>query len=109
MDRPLVGVRGGADDEVVHLAFQGETADLVLDLHPLAGDAVRIEGQVLPVGSDVAPIFEATATGPDLAVRAVDGDELGRFTLSPVPRTAQRLEAGNGEMLLVADLDLRLS
>ncbi len=109
MDRPLVGVRGSVDDEVVHLAFRGETADLVLDLHPLPGDAVRIEGQVLPIDSGVAPVFEAAAIGPDLAVRAVDGDELGRFTLSPVPRSADRLEAGNGELLLVADLDLRLN
>ena len=109
MDRPLVGVRGAPDDEVVHLAFRGETADLVLDLHPLPGDAVRIEGQVLPLDLDVAPIFEATATGPGLDVRAVDGDELGRFTLTPVPLTADRIQAGNGEMVLVADLDLRLN
>lgn len=109
MDRPLVGVRGGTDDEVVHLAFQGEVADLVLDVHPLAGDAVRIEGQVLPISSEVAPIFEAAATGPGLDVRTVDGDELGRFTLSPVPRSADRLQAGNGDLVLVADLDLRLN
>jgi hypothetical protein len=109
MDRPLVGVRGSTDDQVVHLAFRGDEADLVLDLHPLPGDAVRIEGQVLPIESDVAPIFEAAATGPGLDVRTVDGDELGRFTLSPVPRTADRLQAGNGDMVLVADLDLRLN
>ena len=107
MDRPLVGVRGVAEDEVVHLGYRGDTADLVLDLHPLPGDAVRIEGQVLPLGSDVEPIFEATASGPGLEVRTVDGDELGRFTLTPVPRTADRIQAGNGEMVLLADLDLR--
>ena len=47
--------------------------------------------------------------GPASRCATVDGDELGRFTLSPVPRTADRLQAGNGELVLVADLDLRLN
>jgi len=107
MDRPLAAVRGVADAEVIHLAYRSDLADLVLDVHPLPDGRVRLDGQVLPVEESVAPVFEATATGPGIEVRTIDGDELGRFSLSPVPVEAAELQVGNGELVLLAPLDLR--
>jgi hypothetical protein len=107
MDRPLTAVRGPADTDVIHLAYRSDLADLVIDVHPLPDGQVRLEGQVLPISDSVAPVFEATATGPDIEVRAIDGDELGRFALSPVPVEAVELQVGNGELVLLAPLDLR--
>jgi len=107
MDRPLTAVRGTADADVIHLAYRSDLADLVVDVHPLPDGRVRLEGQVLPIEDSVAPVFEATATGPGMDVRAIDGDELGRFALGPVPVEADELEVGNGELVLLAPLDLR--
>jgi hypothetical protein len=53
-----------------------------------------------------APVFAAEAVGPGFRVRTVDGDDLGRFTLPEVPAGRCRLELGNGETLLRAELDL---
>jgi len=107
LDRPLTAVRGAADAEVIHLAYRSDLADLVIDIHRLPDGRLRLEGQVLPIEDSVAPVFEATATGPGIEVRTIDGDELGRFALSPVPIEADALQVGNGELVLLAPLDLR--
>lgn len=106
MDRPLTAVRGRADTDVVHLGYRSDLADLVVDVHPLPDGRVRLEGQVLPIEDGVAPVFEARVTGPGIEVRTVDGDELGRFALGPVPVEADELQVGNGELILLAPLDL---
>jgi len=107
LDRPLTAVRGAADVDVIHLAYRSDLADLVIDAHPLPDRRFRLEGQVLPISDSVAPVFEATVTGPGVEVRTIDGDELGRFALSPVPIEADALQVGNGELVLLAPLDLR--
>ena len=115
-DLAATGVRSAAPtDETIHLAYATESADLVLDVRRLAGGRVRIDGQVLLADPSPAPVFEASATGADpsgaqFTARAVDGDELGRFRLPDVPAIregALELRVSNGEIAIVANLDLR--
>lgn len=107
MDRPLVQVRGSGDSSAVHLAFRSDQADLVVDLHPQPEGTLRLEGQVLPIDAEGSPVFEATATGDGFSRRSVDGDELGRFVLDCLPASQTELRVSNGELMLVAGLDLR--
>ena len=53
------------------------------------------------------PVFEAVAVGPQGVTRTVDGDELGRFCLPVVPEDATELRVTNGDLTIVAALDLR--
>ncbi|MGH9185675.1 MAG: hypothetical protein ACRD0U_07675, partial [Acidimicrobiales bacterium] len=106
-DLALAGVRAADDaDDTLHLAFTTDRADVVLDVRRHGKDRVRIEGQVLLAESSPAPIFEATASGPGFAIRTVEGDELGRFCLLAVPGSATELRITNGDLLIVAALDL---
>ncbi len=108
LDLVPLGLRFTDDsDTTLHLAFTTDGADLVLDVHPLGVGRVRIDGQVLPVDATTAPIFEASAHGSGVLVRTVDGDELGRFTLPEVPSPITELRVTNGEIAIVATLDLR--
>ena len=91
-----------ANADVIHLAYRRDLADLLIDVHPPPDGRVRLEGQVRPIEDSVAPVFEPTATGPGVEVRTIDGDELGRFALSPVPIEADALQVGNGELVLLA-------
>jgi hypothetical protein len=93
------------DDEVVHLAYTTAFADLVIDARR-SGRRLRLEGQVLLAEPGSAPVFEATISGPDFSARTIDGDGLGRFSLSDVPEVARRLRVSNGEIAIVAELDL---
>lgn len=107
-DLALSGVRAGAAvDDAVHLAYSTPAADVVIDVQRLSADRVRIDGQVLPAQATTAPVFEASVTGGSGTVRTVDGDEFGRFGLPDVPDTVQQLRASNGEITIVADLELR--
>lgn len=104
----LAGTRTAGDEAAtIHLAFTTDVADLVVDAHPLGGGRVRLDGQVLPVEPLEAPVFVAQAEGEGFSERTVDGDELGRFTLADVPAGVHRLRADNGEITIVADLDLK--
>jgi hypothetical protein len=106
-DVALAGFRGGEEaEDSYHLAFTTDVADLVIDVRRIADGQVRLDGQVLPGDPAAPPVFAAEATGPGFHVRTVDGDELGRFTLAEVPVGRCRLEAGNGETTLRAELDL---
>jgi hypothetical protein len=103
----LAGTRTAGDEaSTVHLAFTTDVADLVVDAHPLGGGRLRLDGQVLPLEPLEAPVFEAEAQCEGFSARTVDGDELGRFSLANVPAGVCRLRAGNGEITIVADLDL---
>jgi hypothetical protein len=107
-ERPVVaGVRGTLADEVVHLAYTSDAADLVLDVQRVPGHRVRIDGQVLPADAGGPSIFEATVSGAQFTIRTVDGDRLGRFRLDGVPEGAERLEVTNGTITLTVRLDLR--
>ena len=106
-DLALAGFRAGDDaDEAYHLAFTTDVADLVIDVRRIAHGQVRLDGQVLLSDPGAAPVFAAEAIGPAFRVRTVDGDDLGRFTLPELPAGRCRLELGNGETLLRAELDL---
>jgi len=105
-DRELVGVRAATDDTAVHLAFRSDEADLMLDLFPQSDGRLRCEGQVLLADVDAASVFEATIEGPGFASRTVDGDVHGGFTIADVRTGATVLRASNGEVTVVAPLDL---
>jgi len=106
-DLAVAGVRG-ADHEGddVHLAFVADAADVVLDVRRLPDGRVRLDGQVLAIGPDAAPVFEVTARGEGFEVRAIDGDDLGRFSLADVPDTVAELDLFNGDLRIVAALSL---
>lgn len=108
-DLDLVGLRSADDpDRVVYLAFRAPGADLVVDLRHAETGTLDIEGQVFVESEGVtASVFEAAAEGDGWALRTVDGDELGRFHLSAVPRDELVLRVTNGEIVLTAALDLR--
>ena len=107
-DLALAGARSaGPDDEIVHLAYATDAADLVLDAQPLQSGLLRLEGQVLTSASEPAPIFQAVLRGEHFEQRTVDGDALGRFSFEDVPAGRYELRATNGELAIVADVDLR--
>ena len=54
-----------------------------------------------------APIFEAAVNGPSGVRRTIDGDALGRFSLTEVTEDASELQVTNGEVTILAELDLR--
>jgi hypothetical protein len=106
-DIALAGMRAAGDAAPgVHLAYTTDVADLVVDAHPLGGGRARLEGQVLPLEPLEAPVFEAEAQGEGFAARTVDGDELGRFSLADLPAGVRRLRVDNGDITIVAELDL---
>lgn len=108
LDLAPVGVRGAGDIEGdVHLAYTTDQADLVLDVHRLGGGVVRLDGQVLLTDPQLAPIFEARVSGPSGSLRTVDGDALGHFALDRVPEDVSELRVSNGDLVIVATLDLR--
>ena len=108
LDLAPVGVRGADDAEgTVHLAYTTDQADLVLDVRRSGGGFVRLDGQVLLTDLDQAPIFEATAVGPSGRVRTVDGDALGNFSLADVPADTTEVRVTNGDLVIVAAVDLR--
>lgn len=108
LDLATVGVRGADDTEgIVHLAYTTDRADLVLDVRPLGAGLVQLDGQVLLTQPSTAPIFEATALGPQGALRTVDGDALGNFSLTGVPVDVTELRVSNGDLLIVAAVNLQ--
>jgi len=107
LDLATAGVRGVDDQEhAAHLAYTCDRADLVLDITRNSDGGVRVDGQVL-AAEDEEPVFEAMVIGPRGVIRAVDGDELGRFCLPSVPDDATELRVMNGDLIIVAALDLR--
>lgn len=96
---------GRSPNDVVHLVYRTELAELVLEARAESADTFRLDGQVLLEHESVSPVFEAEVTGPGVTVAAVDGDTLGRFQLR-ASRQANRLRVSNGEFSILADLDL---
>ena len=106
-DLVLAGFRGGDETEdAYNLAFTTDVGDLVVDVRRVGNGQLRLDGQVLLGDAAAAPVFSADVAGPGYAVRTVDGDELGRFTLPQVPSGRCRLEVSNGEIILQTELDL---
>ncbi len=98
-DLALAGVRSGAeDDEIVHLAFTCEAADVVLDLTPIGDCRMRLEGQVLLAAPDLPSAFEARVVVGTGSQRSVNGDELGRFVFDSVPADTSELVAENADL-----------
>lgn len=108
-DLAPAGVRAGGDlddEEIIHLAFTSEAGDLLVDAVRSGGGRFRIDGQVLP-GDTGATVFEAMVTAPAFSARAVDGDELGRFSVTGIPADVVRIQVTNGEIVIDATMDLR--
>ncbi len=105
-DRLAVGMRGtGPHDGTIHLVWRTEIAELVVQARRQDSGLVHLDGQVLLAHSTSAPVFEVSVHGPGIAVRAIDGDVLGRFH-TRVPDTVNQLVLTNGELTLYAPLDL---
>lgn len=107
-DLSLAGTRSGDhDDNVVHLAYSSEEADLVLDISSTGSGTLRIEGQVLPLDAGAASSFRCQLSRDGGESRTATCDNHGRFTFEGAGPGPQRLRAGNGHLNLVVDLDLR--
>lgn len=96
---------GRAPSEVTHLVWRTDLAELVVEVRPDGEGHVRLDGQVLLEHESVSSVFEAQVTGEGVSVTTVEGDTLGRFRLR-APRRASRLRVSNGELSLLAELDL---
>ena len=102
------GMRAAAtgSGEAVHLAYTTEHGDLLLDVYDTGAGRLRLEGQVLLTGPEQARVFEVSLAGPGFSARTRQGDALGRFTLSDVPRVPCQLRASNGVITIVAEVNL---
>ncbi|MDO3397844.1 hypothetical protein QWJ41_19115, partial [Nocardioides sp. SOB44] len=104
-----LAVRGAGDGlggEAVHLMWQCELADLLLEARSTgAADVVDLRGQVLLSHDSSSPVFTAEVVGAGRSVPSVDADGLGRFRIE-APRGITALRVSNGEMTIVAELDL---
>jgi hypothetical protein len=101
------GLRNTPDDDTnVQLVFGCDAADIAVDVVTEPAGRVRLSGQVLADDERARGPFACTATGPDEQRIAIDGDELGRFTVGSVPVTTNRLVLRNGTVTLRVNLDL---
>jgi hypothetical protein len=106
-DVALVDLRSADDvDELTHLAFTSDVADVVLDVRKLGPGRVRIEGQVLPAdGVDRA--FAVEATGPRMTpVHSASGDGRGGFRLTELPDRVDKLRMDSGELVVLVQFDV---
>lgn len=104
-----LAVRGAATamgGPVVHLMWQCELADLMLEARAgEAPDLVDLRGQVLLAHASASPVFTAVVSGAERRAESVVADELGRFRVI-APREVTSLRVSNGELAIVAELDL---
>ena len=101
------GLRGTADSDMsVHLVFGCDVADIAVDVVPEPEGRVRLSGQVLADDERARGPFAVTMTGPDEQRIAIDGDELGRFSVGSVAATTNCLVLHNGQVTMRLTLDL---
>jgi hypothetical protein len=106
-DLAATGLRGTADiDPSVHLVFGCDAADIAVDVVPEPDGRVRLSGQVFANDERARGPFAVTATGPDEQRIAIDGDELGRFSIGSVPATVNCLLLRNAHVRLRVSIDL---
>lgn len=107
VDLAPAGIRG-ATGGVVHIAYSSDAAELLLDLNRPTPGTLSIDGQVVLASErGGARAFEASVTGPGFTRHSVGSDVHGRFAVHDVPETKCELRAGNGDVTIVAQLDLR--
>jgi hypothetical protein len=106
-DVALVDLRSADDvDELAHLAFTSDVADVVLDVRRLGPGRVRIEGQVLP-SDEVDRAFAVEATGPRMSpVHSVTSDGRGTFRLAELPDRVDKLRMDSDELVVLVQLDV---
>jgi hypothetical protein len=64
-DLALAGVRAaGSEGDAFHLVCAAEEGDLLVDVYRLRAGLVRLDGQMLLVQPQGAPVFEASVAGP---------------------------------------------
>lgn len=106
-DLAPAGIRGGAGD-IVHMAYSSDAGELLLDLSRPTRGTLTIDGQVvLAADRGGASAFVASIAGSGFARHSLDVDAFGRFILRDVPEMQCELRAGNGDVTIVAQLDLR--
>ncbi|ANH39855.1 hypothetical protein I601_3449 [Nocardioides dokdonensis FR1436] len=102
------GAAAGMDGDAVHLMWHCELADLMVEARATdEAGLVDLRGQVLLSHDSGSPVFTAEVTGPDHAAVSVDADDLGRFSVL-APRSASELRVSNGEMAIVAEIELHI-
>ena len=68
--------------EAVHLMWQCELADLMVEARPVDDAAVvDLRGQVLLSHDSGSPVFTAEVAGPGQPTVSVDADDVGRFSI----------------------------
>jgi hypothetical protein len=105
-DHATSGVRGVDIEAGVHLAYGGDTADLVLDVYPDVGTTARLDGQLL--------LRDAQPASAVVTIRGADGeiihltvdDPLGRFTVGGLRAGPTELRIRLAATELWADVDL---
>jgi hypothetical protein len=106
----LVGVRGPPSEtsqpelEPFHLIFRADDFEIVLEARPTAG-AFRLDGQILSRRSTVEA-WLATVEHPGGHLRSSPSDDLGCFSVAPVPPDATRMVLDNGQLVIVMPLEL---
>jgi hypothetical protein len=102
----MAGLRAQQPDtRAFQLAWRAELADLLVEVDR-RGPHYRLDGQVLLGHSTSSPVFEVTVRGEGFEARSVDGDTDGRFSIAGIPEAAVQLALTNGELEILADLDL---
>lgn len=104
-DRLTRATRGESTEQTTHLVWRTSMAELAVDVRATVAGKVRLSGQVLFGHETSAPVFAAVASGPGFSSTSVEGDVHGRFRLE-VPRTVSELRVDNGEITIVAALEL---
>jgi hypothetical protein len=106
-DLATTGLRNtAASDGVVHLVYSCDAADIAVDIVPEQNGQVRLSGQILSDGPGAGGPFAVRTTGPGEQRIALDGDELGRFSVGMVPATTNGLVLRNGHVTIRLSLDL---
>ena len=106
-DVALADLRSADDaDELAHLAFTSDVADVVLDVRRLGPGQVRIDGQVL-AADGVDRAFDVEATGQRMTpVHAAGGDARSRFRLAALPDRVSKLRLDGGELVVIVQFDV---
>jgi hypothetical protein len=98
------GLRGGAADTAVHLAFTSAPADVVLDVWPSPDGSVRIDGHVFP--SAAASVFDVAVTVAGATSDPITSDALGTFSLAGIRRAPVTLQLSGSAATIILDADL---
>jgi hypothetical protein len=99
-DVVMAGVRGHAEvDEGYQRTFATDSHGVLIDIVPVDGSTVRIEGQVLGVESEPG-VWEVQAVSPIGTLADITGDENGSFSLARAPLATEMVRLTNGQLTI---------